>query len=97
MMDLGRDIAPFAVEVDRRVEKDLRGVPRFIVERFLAALDELEIDPLRPRAGFDVKPLKDFPGNSHRLRIGDYRVLYAIDVERRLVRVTSIRHRSDAY
>jgi mRNA interferase RelE/StbE len=88
---------PFTVEVDKRVEKDLRGVPKHIIEKFLDSLDEIQKDPIKPRSGFDVKPLKGFPGNSYRLRIGDYRVLYSVDIDRRLVRVTSVRHRSGAY
>ena len=32
-----------------------------------------------------------------RVRIGDYRVIYSINDERRVVDVAGIRHRSDAY
>jgi mRNA interferase RelE/StbE len=32
-----------------------------------------------------------------RIRVGDYRVLYEIQDERKLVDILAIRHRSDAY
>lgn len=35
--------------------------------------------------------------NLWRLRVGDYRVLYAIDDDRTIVDVIAIRHRRDAY
>ena len=79
------------------MEKDLRRVPRHVAEKFLDVLDEFEKDPVRPRPGFDVKPLKGLPGATWRLRIGDYRVLYEVDIARKAVRITTIGHRSAAY
>ena len=32
-----------------------------------------------------------------RIRIGDYRVIYSVDDARRIVDVSAVRHRSDAY
>ncbi len=32
-----------------------------------------------------------------RIRIGDYRVVYAVDDSRRIVDISAVRHRSDAY
>ena len=32
-----------------------------------------------------------------RIRIGDYRVIYSVDDARRLVDISAVRHRSDAY
>ena len=34
---------------------------------------------------------------SGRIRIGDYRVVYAVDDSRRIVDISAVRHRSDAY
>ncbi|HIH86630.1 MAG TPA: type II toxin-antitoxin system RelE/ParE family toxin [Methanosarcinales archaeon] len=49
------------------------------------------------RPGFDAKRLKGFPGNMYRLRIGNYRVLYSVDNNDRVVQITTIVHRSVAY
>ncbi|TFH46783.1 MAG: type II toxin-antitoxin system RelE/ParE family toxin, partial [ANME-2 cluster archaeon] len=43
------------------------------------------------------KPIKEFPGNIYRLRIGDYRVLYSVDNNDKIVRITTVVHRSGAY
>ncbi len=94
---MSRDTTPYEVLIDERVEKDLEDVPKHVVEKFLKLLDEFEKNPIRPRSGFDVKPLEGYPGNTYRLRIGKYRVLYAVDNETKRVRITSIQHRSDAY
>lgn len=35
--------------------------------------------------------------NDWRIRIGDYRVIYSVDDARRIVDVSAVRHRRDAY
>ena len=92
-----KETTPFEVLIDERVEKDLEKVPKYIVLKFIKLLDEFETDPIRPRSGFDLKPMEGYPRNTYRLRIGDYRVLYAVDHEVRKVRITSVQHRGDAY
>ncbi len=96
-MVLVQNSRPYRVLIDKRMERDLEEVPSHIMKRLLRILDEFERAPGRPRAGFDVKPLRGFPGNTYRLRIGDYRVLYSIDEERKEVRITSVAHRSRSY
>jgi mRNA interferase RelE/StbE len=91
---LPRKKTVYTVSIDRRVERDLEGD---IVEKFIQLLDEFERDPLRRRPKFDVKHLKGFPRNLYRLRIGDYRVLYSVDNEKKEVKITMIVHRSKAY
>lgn len=75
----------YEVLVDERVETDLAKVPNHIVEKFLNSLDEFEINPVRSRPGFDAKCLKGFSANLYRLRIGNYRVLYSVDNNDRVV------------
>ena len=86
----------YRVLVDRRAEKDLKDAPRHVVARFVTALDGLAEDPLRPRPGFDVKPLEGLRG-TYRLRLGTWRVLYQVDKAERVVRVTSAAPRGSAY
>lgn len=88
---------PYEILIDERVEKDLRKVPNHIVEKFLNLLDEFENNPIRKRSGFDAKQLKGFSDCLYRLRIGDYRVLYSIDNDNRVVRITKVVHRSSVY
>jgi len=94
---LSKDTTPYEVLIDERVEKDLEKVPKYVVEKFLKQLDEFEKNPIRPRSGFDVKPMEGYPDNTYRLRIGKYRVLYAVDNDNKKVRITTVQHRGDAY
>ncbi len=94
---MSKDTTPYEVHIDERVEKDLEKVPKYVVEKFLKLLDEFEKNPIRPRSGFDVKPMEGYPGNTYRLRIGKYRALYAVDNDTKKVRITTVQHRGDAY
>ena len=94
---LSKDTTSYEVLVDEKVEKDLEKVPNYIVEKFLRLLDEFEKNPIRMRSGFDVKLMEGYPSNTYRLRIGKYRILYAVDNDNKKVRITTIQYRSDAY
>jgi mRNA-degrading endonuclease RelE of RelBE toxin-antitoxin system len=59
----------FTVIIDERVEKDLEDIPKHIVEKFLNSLDELEINPYRPRPTMDIKKRVEIE-NTYRLRLG---------------------------
>ena len=87
----------YEVIIDKRVYKDLEKIPNHICEKFLAALDEFETDPIHARPKFDVKELKGFPKSLYRLRLGDYRVLYSVDKENKEVKITIIVPRKQAY
>ena len=87
----------FEVFIDKRVYKDLDKIPKHISEKFLEIIDEFEIDPIHSRAKFDIKQLRGFPKDLYRLRIGDYRVLYSVDKENRVVKITTIVPRKSAY
>ena len=87
----------FEVIIDKRVYKDIDKVPNHICEKFLESLDEFEIDPIHARAKFDVRQLRGFPKDLYRLRIGHFRVLYSVDKENRVVKITTIVSRKSAY
>lgn len=87
---------PFVVESAPRFDRDLRAAPDQVIKRSISALDELALDPLTPRPGFDVKPLTGIPG-MYRLRIGTWRLLYRVDLQGRRVYVTTISKRATAY
>lgn len=61
-------------------------------DRVLSALQKLEIDPRHQ----GTKKLKGFE-NQFRTRVGDYRVLYEVDDNKKLVNVYRIAHRKEAY
>ena len=63
-----------------------------MVQRLFPAIESLACEP-RPRGCRKVQGAD----NLWRIRIGDYRVLYTIDDQARIVDILAIRHRSDAY
>lgn len=60
-------------------------------ERIAAAIDGLATDP-RPSGAVKLAGRDDF-----RIRVGDYRIVYAVDDAERLVLVARIAHRRDVY
>lgn len=65
-------------------------------ERFNARLQELEVDPFRPRPKADIKNCGKHHGVVfYRLRVGEFRALYV--VERDEVKVTEIFRRGRGY
>lgn len=70
----------------------LRKLDRQIAERIKAATEALQDDPRPPGA----KMLTGSHG-LWRIRIGDYRVVYTVDDQQRVVRVAAAGHRRDVY
>lgn len=70
----------------------LRKLDRQAAERIKAATEELRGEPRPPGA----KMLTGSHG-LWRIRVGDYRVVYTIDDQQRVVRVAAAGHRRDIY
>jgi mRNA interferase RelE/StbE len=81
----------FEVQLDKRAEKQLCALDKKIRQKVRDVLLEMEVDPY----GGDYKKLKGDQG--HRRRVGNYRILFDIETDLRLVSVYGIRHRKDAY
>jgi mRNA interferase RelE/StbE len=73
--------------VRRRAQKQLTRIREDYRDRIITAVYALSGD-LRPR---NSRKLRDREG--YRLRIGDYRVLYVVNVDRRQVLVAEVWHR----
>ena len=82
----------YAVVIARSARKELERLPWGGARRILRAIERLGADP-RPAGVRKLQGAEDL----WRLRVGDYRVIYAIDDARYLVDVLAIRHRKDAY
>lgn len=72
---------PYNVLLHPKVVAALRALPPAEAKRVRAALRKLEADPHMPRPGVDVKRLHGVRGNRDlaRLRVGDLRLVFAID------------------
>jgi len=81
----------YSVVLRATARKHLRRLPDPLVKVIKERLYALADDP-RPRG---IKKLAG--GLGWRIRIGDYRVIYEIDDDRRLVTVTAVKPRGSAY
>ena len=82
---------PYQIVIKRSAEKELNALPAALRDRIAARLLALEENP-RPTG---IKKLQG--EESYRLRIGDYRVLLAIDDRQQQVIVYAIGHRREVY
>lgn len=82
----------YAVIVSHSAEKELHRLPARIIEKIVAVIKSLEENP-RPQGSKKLKGYK----NLWRSRIGDYRIVYAIEEVILLVDVREIGHRKDIY
>ena len=84
-------MAPYRITFKPSVKKDLRGIPRHDVERILKAIDSLATDPNPTNA------VRLTGRDAMRLRVGKYRVIYAIDSEEVVIVIIKIGHRGGVY
>lgn len=66
-------------------------MPPWIQQRMLTRTERLQIDP------FDGAIRLRGSDRHYRIRVGHYRIVYTVDLERRRILVTRVRHRKDAY
>jgi len=67
------------VLASRTFEKQFRKLTRTEQERLRKAWRALADDPLTPRSGADIKQLAGTEPAKHRIRIGDWRIIYLVD------------------
>jgi mRNA interferase RelE/StbE len=82
----------YEVTTEPAAQRDLRALPRDALRRVDAKILPLAANP-RPHGSEKLRGEEAL----YRLRVGDYRVLYAIDDQKRLVRIVRVRHRREVY
>ena len=82
----------YEVEFVTSATKEFRSLEEGIKRRVAVAIEALRKNP-RPRG---VRKLRGHE-RLYRMRVGSYRVVYEIDDQARLIRVTRIRHRREVY
>jgi mRNA interferase RelE/StbE len=85
-------MASYSVLLKPSVEKDLRALPKSTVKRLWTRIESLAVDPL-PTASIKLGGAEAL----HRIRVGDYRVVYTVDHQASQVIIHYVRHRKDAY
>ena len=83
---------PYAVIILPRAQKSIERFDRVLRLRIQAALELLAEHPHPPRS----MPLVGST-NIYRVRVGDYRILYSIDEEIRIIEIRKVAHRREAY
>lgn len=83
--------ASYSVQIKQSAEKELRRIANADLRRVVRRIELLASDP-RP-AGCE----KLFGDEGYRIRQGDYRILYTIEDEKRVVQVYKIGHRREVY
>jgi mRNA interferase RelE/StbE len=88
---------PYEVRLHREVVKALSRMSPELRSRIIRALRSLQKDPFQSRSGADIARLSGTKGRQDlfRLRVGDYRAIYA--VEDNIVYVTDLFHREKGY
>ncbi len=85
-------MAPYTIDVRPRARRSLRQLEPLVRKAVAQVIDSLAIDPRPP--GF-------LPLTGHRpylrVRSGDYRVIYAVDDQARVVIVAAVGHRREIY
>ena len=82
----------YSIEFDKSVKKTLSKLPNEVIKKILDAIAELA-DNARPNG---CKKLQS-KGDSYRIRVGNYRIIYEINDDELLVLVVEIGDRKEIY
>ena len=82
----------WAIRLSKAAEKQLARFPRHDVERIASGIDEMVADPF---AG-DARSLKGRRwAGRFRKRVGDYRIIFNLLVEQKVIEISQILRRSE--
>jgi mRNA interferase RelE/StbE len=83
---------PYEIEFQPSVRKDFRKLSPDNASRILPKIEELATDPFPPQS---IK----LKGSEYlyRIRIGDYRIVYAVDLDACKISIYHVRHRREVY
>ena len=82
----------FSIQWRNSTKKDIRSLPRNEVARVVEAVGQLANDPL-PHGSQKLSGSE----RTYRIRVGDYRVIYEVFGDSRIVVIQRVRHRKDVY
>jgi len=85
-------MASYNIVFKPSVEKDLRSLPKSVIARVLRQIEVLGKNPF-PRQSVKLAGAEQL----YRIRVGDYRLVYAVDKEAQEIMVHYIRHRREVY
>ena len=83
----------YSISINPSALKELIKLPKVMVKKAEKAFSSLANNP-RP---VGVKKLKDSKEDLYRVRVGDYRIIYSIEDEIKIIDILRIGHRKDIY
>ena len=81
----------YSLLLKKSAERDLRKIPKADLQRIIQRIKDLATSP-RP-SGSEKLAGQD----SYRIRQGDYRIVYTVDDNQRLIEIIKIGHRREVY
>jgi mRNA interferase RelE/StbE len=84
----------YKVQLSTKAQKFYQKADRPLAQKLAKCFEQLEQEPHHHP---NVKPLSGNLAGLYRYRVGDYRVIYRIDEQQRVVLVVIIAHRSEVY
>jgi len=85
-------VADYSVVFARSARRELERLAAGVARRIIARIEALTSNP-RPPGCVKLQGAD----NLWRIRVGEYRVIYSLDDSARIVDISAVRHRSDAY
>jgi mRNA interferase RelE/StbE len=85
-------MASFSIQWRASTRKDLRKLPSRQIQRILAEVESLAEEPF-PHGSEKLTGAQ----HTHRIRVGDYRVVYEVLAQSKIVEIQRVRHRKDVY
>jgi mRNA interferase RelE/StbE len=82
----------YGIRILPKAQRQIRSLPQDVQRRIRAAVDTLKQDPL-PQGAKKLVALPDL----YRVRVGDYRIVYAIQGSLLVILIVSVGHRKEVY
>jgi mRNA interferase RelE/StbE len=85
-------VASYDVRVTHSAEKEVRELAKSVIPTIWKRIKSLAEEP-RPRQSKKLRGME----RAYRLRVRDYRVIYIINDEHKLITVVAVKHRREVY
>ena len=76
-------------------QRQFKKIEKKFKDNILEGLNNLSEDPFTPRTGADILPIKGTKPQKHRLRVGDYRIIYCVEED--IVKIIEVFTRGREY
>lgn len=83
----------FDIKYSNQARKFLKKADKILIKRIIAKIEEIQENPIIR----DTKIIEGYQEKLFRVRVGDYRILYEIDYERKMIGIVKIDKRENVY